>query len=974
MTTDAPRPDVDASPDDAAAGAPVNPVDIRTRYPASPDGLEARDTILGRTVSIRTVGPASADELEREARFMARIDHGGIPTVHDFVRGPEGATLVTRRVHGLLLSDAIIDARAGTICPELADSVALMQMMLRVCDVLAAAHATGVVHRHLTPAAITLAAHGEVLIGGWDASFTLDQSPISVRYAKEHTSSLLLGLDDMHSDIRAVGACMFESLVRRPPTMGRSDPFADITPADGALLSPRVCALIRRAMGTNKAGGFRSMADLRRTIETCMAAELTETRTAVPGRFHGRKRIVRAVAAAIAVAAVGIAVVIVPHWRNPGDTLNSQITTESFSDESWRSRWSGSDNWATVGGRLVSTANDSARLTLRQRVSIPVAIEYTAQIQEGQRPGDLSVIWSESGAEVSSDPKAALGARTFAIQAGAWDNSYCGIFLQPSGQRLAYSTFKLQPGRDHHFRVEIDGTRFAMRIDGALVLEHRDRFPSTSGYISLLGWYPGKSFDDVRVLARPVLDRVPSSAMGDALYGFGHYDDAAAMYGRLAESGDIDGGVVQDAIFRKGMAERRAGKFDDASETWSRLTDSELTQVADAIRLEDLLRTGQRGLFLDRFRTYWRRSNVVWPELRQQWSAAASAIVNSRQPDVAFAEELLDLRQKVFSSDVTTGYETARMYLRLERFEDVLKEFPEERRTCASAMISLGRLDEAERLPYLVQMDRIQIAFMRGDYAAVVDMTPPDSYHRSYALCKMGKAAELRGRFAAHPAMLHLGQAQTLLSTKPPYAPNECLLALGRLDEAAGPPIPDLEGSGNSWQALAMLGRVEQAEAAVGDPLPWLRLMTVDNNEAATAARASLKPSRNMLSPWFPTMIIGPVWDLLQGDGAALDASLRKMAAEWKPYYGRRAWLFARAALGEATEAEVAAMPAVLEGKAWWLVASGVRAERQGQPAEARTAYAAFLDLPGHLRLLSDNTLDAPTECFVRWRLRTLPR
>jgi hypothetical protein len=948
------------------------------RYSIAVDGRDGVDGVLGRHIQVRSADAAGAEALEREARFFARLEHGSIPPLHDFVRGPDGAILVSRQVQGMTLADAIADARGGTVCPELSGAVPAMQVMLRVCDALAAAHAADIVHRQISPAVITLALHGEVLVSGWEAARSHQDHPLSGRYTTEAGPGALHAIDDLHVDIRSVGACLFEALVRRPPTPAVSDPFTDVGTAEGSLLSPRVCTLIRCAMRSSKSGGFRSMAELHRAIEHCIADEIAVTNPAGFGRYRRPNRwIARIALGAALVAGVG-ALWVLPHWRNPGDSWSDTVASEDFSNDSWKIRWSGSDAWTVQQGRLVSSAADSARLTLRQRLSVPVAIEYTAQIQAGKRPGDLSVVWSESGADgTGTGQRTVNGARTFSIQAGAYDNSYCGIFLQPGDQRLAHNTLQLEPGRDYRFRVEIENGRIAMLIDGVKVLEYRDRFPSTSGFVSLLGWYPGKSFDNVVVLGRPLDGTVPTSAMGDSLYSFGHYDDAATMYGRLTEGGDVDRPSVQDAIFRKGMAERRAGRLGDSSETWSRLTNPALVQATDSLRLEDLLRTGQYDLLIERMRSYWRRSGLAHADLQMQWAKAASEAANSKLHNDAFADALLQVRQDLFPQDTTTGYEAARVLLRLERYEDVLRDFPNERRSCVAALMALGRLDDLDKLSYLVPMDRQQMNFARGRYEDVLESESPASYHRAVAACKLGRAAELTGRWATHPAMLHLGQAETLLGLKPVIAPNECLVALGRFEQAAGDELPGLPGSGHDWHALAILGRTDEAEKSFGAPLPWLRLLqAVEAGDlvAAAAVRPDVRPSRNVNRPWFPTMVIGPFVDRMAGHPETLDAALRTMAEGWQQYQGQRAWRFARAALGQAEELDVVGMPAVTEGRAWWLVASALRAEREGRPADARQAYEGFLALPGHLRLLEDNTFNAPVEYFVRWRLRALAR
>lgn len=972
MTSEQPQPPAnEAAPHDSPARS-------ADRYNIAADGRNGHDGVLGRHIHVRSADAAGADALEREARFIARLEHGAIPAVHDFVRSSDGAILVTRQVQGLRLADAIADARAGTVCPELSGAVPAMQVMLRVCDALAAAHAAGIVHRQVSPAIITLAMHGEVLVGGWEAARSHLESPLSGRYTAEIGPGALHAIDDLHVDIRSVGACLFEALVRRAPAADASDPFADVGTAEGALLSPRVCALIRCAMRSSKSGGYRSMAEAHRALEHCIADELAEMTPAGAGRYRRPQRWVARIAIGAALAAGVAALWILPHWRNPGDSWSDKVAAEDFSDDSWRVRWSGSDAWTMQNGRLVSTAATSARLTLRQRVSVPVAIEYTAQIQVGQRPGDLSVVWSEGGTEgAGTGQRAVAGARTFSIQAGAYDNSYCGIFLQPGDQRLAHNTLQLEPGRDYRFRVEIEDGRIAMLIDGVKVLEHRDRFPSTSGFVSLLGWYPGKSFDNVVVLGRPLDGSVPTSAMGDSLYGFGHYDDAATMYGRLTEGGDVDRPSVQDALFRKGMAERRAGRLGDSSETWSRLTDPALVQATDCLRLEDLLHTGQNDLFIERIRSYWRRSGLAHADLQMQWAKAASEAANERLHDAAFAEALLQVRHELFPHDTTTGYEAARVLLRLERYEDVLREFPNERRSCVAALMALGRLDDLDKLPYLVWMDRLQMDFSRGRFEAIIEANETGSFHVAMAICKLGRAAELRGRFATHPAMLHLGQAEALLAMPPVLAPNECLLALGRIEQAAGEALPGLPGSGHDWHALAILGRTQEAEKELGSRLPWLRLLQAveaGDQTAVSALRPEVRPSRNVNRPWFPSMVIGPFTDRLAGHPEAFDAALRTMAEGWQQLHGQRAWRFARAALGQADERDVVGMPAVTEGRAWWLVACGLRAEREGRSADARQAYEGFLALPGHLRLLEDNTFSAAVEYFVRWRQRALAR
>jgi hypothetical protein len=90
--------------------------------------------------------------------------------------------------------------------------------------------------------------------------------------------------------------------------------------------------------------------------------------------------------------------------------------------------------------------------------------------------------------------------------------------------------------------------------------------------------------------------------------------------------------------------------------------------------------------------------------------------------------------------------------------------------------------------------------------------------------------------------------------------------------------------------------------------------------------------------------------------------------------FARRAWFFARAALGKATDEEVLNMPVRSEAEAWLALAKALRAELADKPAEALASYRAFAALPLHKRLLDNNTLDSQVETFVQWRLRAVGR
>ncbi len=663
-----------------------------------------------------------------------------------------------------------------------------------------------------------------------------------------------------------------------------------------------------------------------------------------------------------------------PGWGDP-------IVLERFDDAGWRDSWvaDSDEAWRQRDGRLISSAPQQALLILRQRLTPPVAIEYTGQILPGQRPCDLSVWWSERENVPAAPALFAEQARSWMIQAGANENSFCAIMRQPGSQRVAYNAKQLESGRDYRFRVEIDGEWMTMSIDGAEVLRYRDRFPTTSGYLALYGYFPGKAFDDIAIWQKSPTGLVPAVAVGDGLFSTGHFADAAVVYARLAEGG---GPAGQQALFRKGLAERRAGRADLSSETWSQLTDPELAPAAAALRLEDLFATGQHDLLLERLAAAWQRHPSCHDDLRQQWQQALARLLADWATPPALLERYLAARDQLFASEPASARDATLALDRLGRFEDILRRYPDERRACIGALISLGRLDEAGRQPGVLAVERLSMLIVRGDYQAALVAPDCSPGQRATLLCKLGRAAEIDDpALRIHPALIHLGRASELLKFRPLSAgqAREALLADGRFEEAAGTGLADVPDSGGDWRAMLQLGRIEDAVLARREPMPWLFLLRAmeAGDQAAIKALRPQVPWRVNLgwnSFWFAGLVIAPMADRMGGDAQALTASLRKAVQEWGSVFGQRAWFLARCALGEASDAEVLAMPATAEAQAWLHLGKALRAELADQPAEARTAYQAFTDLPRHLRLLDNHTYDIQAELFVQWRLRALGR
>ncbi|MEA3204254.1 MAG: hypothetical protein QOI63_1934, partial [Thermoplasmata archaeon] len=111
----------------------------------------AHDALLERTVVLKEVLCDSPDEeaaVLREARLAAGLQHPNVVTLHDVLRRPGSALLVSEHVAGGSLQERLA---AGPLDPAVA-----LRIAEGVLAGVAAIHARGIVHRDLTPANVLL--------------------------------------------------------------------------------------------------------------------------------------------------------------------------------------------------------------------------------------------------------------------------------------------------------------------------------------------------------------------------------------------------------------------------------------------------------------------------------------------------------------------------------------------------------------------------------------------------------------------------------------------------------------------------------------------------------------------------------------------------------------------------------------------------------------------------------------------------
>lgn len=118
--------------------------------------FQAQDEKLNRSIAIKIIraellnDPSMRMRLEREAHMVARIQHIGVVSIHDFGELPDGsAFLVMELLEGSDVSRILKDQGPGT-------PLQVAEVLSQVGAALTAAHEEGVIHRDLKPANLFL--------------------------------------------------------------------------------------------------------------------------------------------------------------------------------------------------------------------------------------------------------------------------------------------------------------------------------------------------------------------------------------------------------------------------------------------------------------------------------------------------------------------------------------------------------------------------------------------------------------------------------------------------------------------------------------------------------------------------------------------------------------------------------------------------------------------------------------------------
>jgi serine/threonine-protein kinase len=185
----------------------------------------AHDLLLDRPVAVKVLqsslaaDPGLVERFKAEARAAARLAHPNVVSVFDWgAEDDHTYYMVMEYVAGSDLRDLLV-ARAAL---EPAQAV---EIMISVCDALAAAHDRGLVHRDVKPENVLISRDGTVKVADFGIAVVVDLDrtepggvPGTLRYlSPEQAQGYEAG---PASDVWAAGAVLAELITGRPPLQG----------------------------------------------------------------------------------------------------------------------------------------------------------------------------------------------------------------------------------------------------------------------------------------------------------------------------------------------------------------------------------------------------------------------------------------------------------------------------------------------------------------------------------------------------------------------------------------------------------------------------------------------------------------------------------------------------------------------------------------------------------------------------------
>jgi serine/threonine protein kinase/Flp pilus assembly protein TadD len=321
----------------------ISRFEIKERLGAGGMGVvyRARDTLLGRDVALKLINPELSQDKEYRGRFVrecqaaAAISHPGVATIFEAGESEDGwLFFASELIRGETLKQRI--ARGPIPIPEVID------LGTQLAEALAAAHATGTVHRDIKPGNIMVMADGRLKILDFglarlgrsvDPAVRDDQDTVTLTrvgsvvgtpayMSPEQATGASV---DARTDIFSSGSVLYEMVSGRSPFKTDSAPetmrrvLSEEPPrleSTAGAVPVALTKVIRKALAKNPDERYRSAGELAKALQAVQpsqgaTAKLLAAMTPAP---ESRRRAVIGITGTVVLVLVAIGYSL---WNRP---------------------------------------------------------------------------------------------------------------------------------------------------------------------------------------------------------------------------------------------------------------------------------------------------------------------------------------------------------------------------------------------------------------------------------------------------------------------------------------------------------------------------------------------------------------------------------------------------------------------------------------------------------------------------------
>lgn len=241
----------------------------------------ARQSSIDRNVAVKMIRTVHESDQTTRDKFLAEaivtgdLDHPNIVPVYDLGKDPTGALFYSmKRVAGVPWSAAM----------SRKSQAENLDILMKVCDAIAFAHARGVVHRDIKPENVMLGEFGEVLVMDWGIALPLTSYRKSggvllsqglggtPAYMAPEMATGPLSKISTASDVYLLGAVLYEIVSGHPPHRGADVMSCVLAAAKNDIMPTdkggELCDIALRAMAKKPEDRYASVQEFQKAVRS----------------------------------------------------------------------------------------------------------------------------------------------------------------------------------------------------------------------------------------------------------------------------------------------------------------------------------------------------------------------------------------------------------------------------------------------------------------------------------------------------------------------------------------------------------------------------------------------------------------------------------------------------------------------------------------------------------------------------------